>query len=69
MNYSLNLFLNPEFEGYNAAVMAERKAAVMKDRCRLEQIALAAIEKSKNYSIDKIYQQWMGLFGNLNQSQ
>lgn len=48
-------------EGFNAAVMAERMVAVMTDKCRLEQMALAAIEKSKDYSIDKIYQQWMGL--------
>ena len=48
-------------EGFNAAVMAERMAAVMTDKCRLEQMALAAIGKSKNYSIDKIYQQWMGV--------
>ena len=46
-------------EGFNAAIMAERMAAVMTDEHRLEQMALAAIEKSKNYSIDKIYQQWM----------
>jgi len=56
-------------EGFNAAMMAERMATVMTDKRRLEQMALAAIEKSKDYSIDKIYQQWMGLFGNLNQSQ
>lgn len=53
-------------EGFNAAVMAERMAAVMTDKHRLEQMALAAIEKSKDYSIDKIYQQWMGVIGNLN---
>lgn len=53
-------------EGFNAAVMAERMAAAMTDNRRLEQMALAAIEKSKDYSIDKIYQQWMGVIGNLN---
>lgn len=53
-------------DGFNAAVMAERMAAVMTDNRRLEQMALAAIEKSKDYSIDKIYQQWMGVIGNLN---
>lgn len=46
-------------EGFNAAVMAERMAAAMTDNRRLEQMALAGIGKSKNYSIDKIYQQWM----------
>lgn len=53
-------------DGFNAAVMAERMAAAMTDNRRLEQMALAAIGKSKNYSIDKIYQQWMGVIGNLN---
>lgn len=53
-------------DGFNAAVMAERMAAAMIDNRRLEQMALAAIEKSKDYSIDKIYQQWMGVIGNLN---
>lgn len=48
-------------EGFNAAVMAERMAAAMTDNRRLEQMALAAIEKSKDYSIDKIYQQWMNV--------
>lgn len=59
-NYSLNLFQTSEFEGFNATVMAERMATVMTDKRRLEQMALAAVEKSKDYSIDKIYQQWMG---------
>lgn len=53
-------------DGFNVAVMAERMASVMSEKCRLEQVALAAIEKSKDYSIDKIYQQWMGVIGNLN---
>ena len=48
-------------EGFNAAVMAEKMAGVMADRHRFEKMAVAAIEKSKGYSIDKIYQQWMGL--------
>ena len=41
--------------------MAERMAAAMTDNRRLEQMALAAIVKSKDYSIDKIYQQWMNV--------
>ena len=45
-------------EGFNAAVMAERMATVLTDKRRLEKMALAAVEKSKGYSIDKIYQQW-----------
>ena len=46
-------------ESFNAAVMAERMATVMIDKRRLEKMALAAVEKSKDYSIDKIYRQWM----------
>lgn len=46
-------------EGFNAAVMAHRMAEIMSDEKRLSQMALAAIEKSKNFSIDKIYEQWM----------
>ena len=54
-------------EGFNAAVMAEKMAGVMTDKCRLEQMALAAIEKSKDYSSDKIYQQWMGVIEEIEQ--
>ena len=51
-------------EGFNAAVMAERMAAAMTDNRRLEQMAIAAIEKSKDYSIDKIYRQWIKVMQN-----
>ena len=46
-------------EGFNVAVMAEKCRSLMVDAGRLNNLALAAIEKSRNYSIDKIYQQWM----------
>lgn len=32
----------------------------MRDSEKINNMALAAIKKSKNYSIDKIYEQWMG---------
>ena len=48
-------------EGFNAAVMAEKMASIISDSCKRNNMALAAIEKSKNYSIDKIYKQWMNL--------
>ena len=44
---------------FNAAIMAERISNIMNDKYKLNSMALAAIEKSKNYSIDKIYAQWM----------
>lgn len=45
-------------DGFNAAMMAERIKKIIDDN-RLQTMALAAIEKSKRYSIDKIYEQWM----------
>lgn len=52
-------------EGFNAAMMAERCRSLMENEEKLNSMALAAIEKSKNYSIDKIYEQWMGVMNNL----
>ena len=51
-------------EGFNAAIMAGRIRTIMNDKNKLNAMALAAIEKSKNYSIDKIYSQWMEVIGN-----
>lgn len=49
-------------EGFNAAVMAERMEELMSDvRSKREEMALAAIRKSNNYSIDRIYEQWMAV--------
>lgn len=45
--------------GFNGTLMAEKVTALMYDKARLYQMALSAIEKSKKYSLDKIYQQWM----------
>lgn len=45
--------------GFNASIMAERMADLMNNPHRLNAMALAATEKSKNYSIDKIYDQWI----------
>ena len=46
-------------EGFNAAVMAEKLTCIISDIDKRNNMALAAIEKSKNYSIDIIYKQWM----------
>lgn len=50
--------------GFDAAIMAERIKSIMDDKNKLRLMALAAIEKSKNYAIDKIYNQWMEVIGN-----
>ena len=52
-------------EGFNAATMAVKMAELMTDYEMLNKMALTAIEKSKKYSIDKIYEQWMGIIDNL----
>ena len=51
-------------EGFNTAIMVERCRSLMENNERLNTMALAAIEKSKNYSIDKIYDQWMKVLNN-----
>ena len=53
-------------EGFNAVVMAERIKSLMANHEKLNDMALNAIEKSKNYSIDKIYEQWMRVLQNIN---
>ena len=50
--------------GFDAAIMAERIKSIMDDKNKLRLMALAAIEKSKNYAIDKIYNQWIEVIGN-----
>ena len=49
---------------FNAAIMAGRIRNIMDDKNKMNAMALAAIEKSKIYSIDKIYDQWMKVIGN-----
>jgi len=49
-------------EGFNAFEMAERIKSLIEDKNKLNAMALSAIEKSKNYSIDKIYDQWKVVF-------
>ena len=46
-------------------MMAERCRGLMENEKKLKTMALAAIEKSKNYSIDKIYEQWITTINNL----
>ena len=51
--------------GFDAHVMAERIKSMLADDETRNRMALAAIEKSKKYSIDKIYEQWMKVLNEL----
>lgn len=46
-------------EGYKADVAAQIVAKIMKEDSLRNDMSLAAIEKSKNYSVDEIYNRWM----------
>ena len=48
--------------GYDANEAAGMIAKIMKDDCKREQMALAAIKKSKEYSVEKIYSEWERVF-------
>lgn len=44
--------------GYDANEAAGMIASIMKDEDKREQMALAAVKKSKEYSVEKIYSEW-----------
>lgn len=48
--------------GYQAEEAAGMIANIMKDDGKREQMALAAIKKSKEYSVEKIYSEWESVF-------
>ena len=52
--------------GYDANEAAGMIANIMKDDGKREQMALAAIKKSKEYSVEKIYQEWEKVFECIN---
>ncbi|MFU2358779.1 MAG: glycosyltransferase [Bacteroidales bacterium] len=52
-------------KGYNANEAAGMIANIMKDDGKREQMALAAIKKSKEYSVEKIYSEWECVFHSL----
>lgn len=52
-------------KGFDAKEMAERMAAVMSDPETLQTMAVQAVEKSTEYSIDKIVRQWEKVMGKL----
>lgn len=49
-------------KGYDANEAAGMIANIMKDDGKREQMALAAIKKSKEYSVEKIYSEWESVF-------
>lgn len=52
-------------KGYDANEAAGMIAKIMKDDGKREQMALAAIKKSKEYSVEKIYSEWEKVFHSL----
>lgn len=52
-------------KGYEANEAAGMIANIMKDDGKREQMALAAIKKSKEYSVEKIYSEWEKVFHSL----
>ena len=52
-------------QGYDANEAAGMIANIMKDDGKREQMALAAIKKSKEYSVEKIYCEWERVFHSL----
>lgn len=51
--------LMKEFTGFNEYKMSEKLELLMTDQERLDAMAFLATKKSKNYSIDIIYQHWL----------
>ena len=52
--------------GYDANEAVDMIANIMKDDGKREQMALAAIKKSKEYSVEKIYSEWERVFHSQN---
>lgn len=50
---------------FNAKMMADKCKTLILDDKKRSNMVTAAIAKSKNYSIDKIYEQWMKVFNEL----
>ena len=49
--------------GYQAEEAAGMVAQIMGNEVKREQMALAAVEKSKDYSVERIYEEWMKTLG------
>lgn len=49
--------------GYQADEAADMVIQIMEDDAKREQMALAAVEKSKEYSVERIYEEWKKVLG------
>lgn len=52
-------------EGYQTEEAADLLASLLNDVTKRKSMALAAIKKSKEYSVERIYEQWMNTFSAL----
>lgn len=52
-------------ERYQAEEAADLLASLLNDVAKRKSMALAAIQKSKEYSVERIYEQWMSIFSSL----
>ena len=52
-------------KGFVAKDMADKLEFLMTNGDKRTEMALAAIEKSKKFSIDKIYNEWINVFNSL----
>ena len=52
---------------FDAAMMADRMAAIMESPETLQTLAIQAMKKSKEYSLDKIAKQWEEVMGEISQ--
>lgn len=52
-------------DGYKAEEAANMLAGILEDDDNRRQMALTAIEKSKEYSVEKIYEEWEKVFKNI----
>lgn len=55
------VIISKKDKGFNAKEMTDKCKILIADDKKRNEMALAAIEKSKKYSIDNIYEQWMNL--------
>lgn len=55
-------------EGYQAEEAADMVAQIMEDDAKREQMALAAIGKSEEYFVERIYEEWKNVFEKINEN-
>ena len=59
------IICNYRKEGFPTQIMADKLGKIMSDEKMRNSMALNAIEKSKDYAIDNIYQSWKQIFNSL----